>query len=58
MKIEVTDVELTLLVETVETSTYPGKFARLVADLLEKLQAEAASKCQFVLPDVELPIVQ
>ena len=38
MKIELTDIELALLVETVETSTYAGKFSRIVADLLEKLR--------------------
>ena len=46
MRIELTDVELALLVQTMETSTYAGKFARIVADLLDKLReaAESASK--------------
>lgn len=40
MKIELTDTELALLIQTVETSTYAGKLAHLVADLLGKLKPE------------------
>ena len=38
MKIDLTDIEVKLLIETIETSTYAGKFARLVSDLLDKLR--------------------
>ncbi len=38
MKIELTKDEQALLVQTVETSTYTGALARLVADLLDRLK--------------------
>ena len=38
MKIELTELEVKLLIETVESSTYAGRFARLVSDLLDKLR--------------------
>ncbi len=40
MRIDLTDVEVSLLVQTLEASTYPGKVCRLVADLLDKLHKE------------------
>lgn len=39
MRIDLTDVELTLLIQTVETSTYAGKLSDIVTDLRKKLHA-------------------
>ena len=38
MKLELTDDEQKLLIMTIEESTFAGRLARIVADLLDKLK--------------------
>lgn len=40
IQLEITEIERRLLIQTIETSTYPGKFSKLVAGLLERLGAQ------------------
>ena len=44
MKIELTKDEQELLIQTVEASTYAGRLARIVADLLDKLKKETTDE--------------
>ena len=41
MKLELDEKELALFIRLIEESTFAGKIARFVADLLEKLQTAA-----------------
>ena len=54
MKIDLTDTELALLVQTVESSTYAGKLSQLVAAVLDKLRgSQVASSFKKAGPSDE-----